>query len=345
MADVKRSVSSSAYDQTHILSKAIPTLEANLVFADFAEPAVLPDHEGTTARWLLDTNIDPDNIDGSNTKTLDALNHASGGNIDWSTRDSVHEADFAGSKVEASLYTYGAFIPLQRKDLKAMPRSMQERVGKRLGYLGAVTLDTLLRAFVDGSKSAAVSPDPGSGTTTTRKSIGDGTVDTTLSATDYLTAEDVALIVGDLRANDAQPFDNGMFAVVIHPGAETDLVTDVSASRLNWQEINKYVSGVSGQEKITKGEVGGIAGGMVFRSSQIATSTVDTRSAYNNICLGTFGIGNVSMGDAKPRLFVNQPGSSSMSDPYRFYATVSFQFDAAPKLLDVNRAAVLYSTV
>lgn len=343
--DVNRTIASSKYDQTHILSKAIPTLEKRLVFADFAEPAVLPDHEGSTARWLSDSNIDPTDIDGSAATTYDALNHASGGNIQYSTRDGKNQANFTGTSVEASIYTYGAFVPLFRKDLKVMPRSMQDRVGARLGYLGSLTLDSLLRAVVDGTFSGTYNPDTGSGTTTTRKSIGDGTNDTTLSATDYLTAEDIALVVGDLKAEDAEPFDNGMYAVVIHSGGETDLITDVSSSRINWQEINKYVSGVSGQEKITRGEVGGVAGGMVFRSNNIATGTIDTRSAYHNVALAQWAIGNLSMGDMKPRVFVNKSGSSSMSDPHRFYSTVAFQFDAAPKLLDVNRAAVLYSTV
>jgi len=335
MAQLIRSVSSSAYDTTYILKKAIPTLEKKLVLGDFAAPAILPPNQGATARWLLDTAI----AIGSFT---DALTDASGGNITYATRDSVHETAFTGAKVEATIHTYGAFIPVRRQDLKTMPKSMMKRVGSRLAYLGALVKDTLIRAQCDGSGSA-FDPSMGSGTTTTRKSIGDGTDNTTISASDKLTAEDLALVAGDLNAVDAEPFSNGMFAAVIHSVPETHLITDVASGRINWQEINKYVSGASGQEKITKGVVGAVAGVMAFRSNNIGQSTVDIANVYENIVFADHGVGELSIDDANPRIIVNKSGPQTVSDPHRMYSTIAFQFEAVPKLLDVNRVALLYS--
>jgi len=134
-----------------------------------------------------------------------------------------------------------------------------------------------------------------------------------------------------------------MFAVIVHSVPRTHLVTDVSTSRLTWEQINKYVSGFSGQEKLLNGVVGGIAGGMVFLSNNITTATVDTISAYANLVLAQDGLGAASQGGMNPDVFINKPSSNSTDNPYRIFGTVSFVFQTAPKLLDVLRAEILYS--
>ncbi len=361
MADLKRTVASNKYDTTVILSKVIPTLEKKFVLADLASPASLSANVGSTARWLKDSNFDPADLDGTDS-AYNALTDDSGTPITFATRDTFNETTFTGTSVEAQIHTYSVFVPVRKPDMDQMPASLSERLSARLAYAGREVWDTLLRAQADGS-GTSFNPSMGAGSTNSRKSIGngtndttlaaddqltaedigDGTNDTTLSATDYLTAEDIALVVNDLRQKDAEPFSGGKMAIVIHSGAEGHVITDVSSSRLTWHDSVKYVGGASGQSKIMDGQIGSLAGGDVIVSNNITTSTVDTRSAYNNLAIADWGLGTLSMGDAKPRVFINdQP---SVADPHRFYKTYAFQFEMAPKLLDADRVFILYSTV
>lgn len=338
MADLKRTVASNNYDTTVILSKVIPTLEKKFVLGDLASPAVLGAHKGSTARWLQDTNFDPASLDSGS--AYNALTNDGGTPITFATRDTFNEDTFAGASVEAQIHTYSVFVPVRKPDMDQMPASLGERLASRLAYAGRLVWDTLLRAQADGS-GTGFAPSMGSGTTKTRKSIGDGTNDTTISATDQLTAEDIALVVNDLRKLDAEPFSGGRYAVVIHAGSEGHVITDVSSARLTWKDANQYVGGASGQSKILDGAVGAIAGADVMTSNNITTSTVDSETAYNNLAIADWGLGTLSMGDAKPRVFIND--APSVADPHRFYKTYCFQFEMAPKLLDVNRVFLLYA--
>lgn len=321
-------------DTTYILPKAIQALEKKFVMADYASPAYLPDNVGTTARWVIPSN----QVLGT---TTNALDDTGGTPLTYATRSAKNQVAYTETSVSAPIRTYGAFTPMRRADMDNLRKQLADNISDRLGYLGNLCLDTLLRAAIDGS-GTAFNPSMGAGTTTTRKSIGDGTVNTTISATDELTAEDLALGVGDLRINDAEPFDNGYIAAVIHAGAEVDVITDVSATRLNWQEVNKHTPGLTGALKIPKGLIGGIAGAMVVRSNNITTSTVDTFSSYNNLLLSQDALGCLHMNDMKPKVFIND--ANSVDDPHRQYKTIAFQFRAAPKMIEVTRSEILYSS-
>lgn len=326
----------SALDQTYLAQKALETLEDEHVLADFATPGELPDHAGSTLHWHIHDNF----ANATVTNALDGgtpITWGSSGNM-----DSLNQEEYTVTDISKQIQTYGAFIPARKSDLKNMTKDVMDGLAARMAYLMHNTNDTLLRAALDGSGSG-FDPNMGAGTTTTRTSIGDGNNDTTLSATDLLTAEDIALAVGDLRANNARPFSNGLYAVIIHSASETHLITDVSDSRLTFSEINKYVSGASGQEKLTKGDVGAVARGMVFVSNNITTSTVGSETGYNNLVLAKDGLGNVKMSDSAVRVFVNKSNESSMSDPHRMFCTVAGQFKNGAKCLDVNRAEVLYA--
>lgn len=339
MADVKRNISSSTYDTTYIRKEAVPTLEKSLVMADMiTQPTNLPEGVGSTVRWIIDANFSTTNITNALTAGSDE--------IAYSTRGSQHELAFTGSNVQKQVDLYGAFVPIRMSDLKVMPKGLMDRISKRGAYLLRLIWDTLIRATADGS-GTGFSPSMGAGTTNSRKSIGDGTNNTTLSASDQLTAEDIALTVGDLRARDAQPLSNGKYHFVLHAVTEMHLITDVSTARLTWEQMFKYVSGVNAQEKMGDARIGDIVGGTCHRSNNITQATVDTLSAYVNLAFADSGIGDVGiMGenqDGEPDVYINMPNQNSTDNPYRLYGTASFQFYRAPALLDSARVEILYS--
>jgi hypothetical protein len=185
----------------------------------------------------------------------------------------------------------------------------------------------------------------GTGTTVVQKSIGDGTVNTVLTAADQLTAEDIALATGVLWGKNVRPFSNGYFAQLVHSLAATHLVTDISTARLTWERINRYISGFSGQEKLTAGHIGAIVGTMIIRTNSISLEAAgggDT-AGYNNLLLGKDALGNVHRDDLAPEIMINRPNENSTDNPFRIYATAAFYFQAGPVLLDEDRCLILRS--
>lgn len=333
MADFKRTLSSSGLDTTYIRQQAIKTLETALVLYDFITPGDVPDHAGSTLRFTIDTNW-------TGATATNALTNDAGTPITWTTRDTINEDTPAVSVVNAQMNIYGTFVPVRLSDLKQMPKGLMDRLSRRAAFRGKTTLDTLIRATVDGTGSG-FGPGMGSGTTTTRKSLGDGTAGATLSAGDQLTAEDVALAVGDMMAVDAMPFSNGLYAVIVHSIPRTHLVTDVSSNRLTWEQMFKYVSGATAQEKMGTGAVGAIAGAMVHVSNNITTGTIDSLAGtYFNLVLSDESVGAAGMDDMQPDVIINQSGGDQ---PYKLFGSVSFMFQTRPVLLQNARAEILYS--
>lgn len=336
MSTVSRAAQTSD-DQKYILGRVVPALEKDLLLMDFGEPADIPVGRGSTARYIKDANISV----GSMTNALD---DDSGTPITFATRDTFHELAYADSNVEVQIMTYGGFIPMRKIDLDNLTQNLADRIADRLRYLGKEVLDTLCRAQIDGS-GTSFGPSMGAGTTTTRKSIGDGINDTALTSADKLTAEDIMLGVNDFRRLNAKGHRRagGAVAVFIHTGAEIHVITDASNSRVTFAQVNKYVSGATGQQKLLDAEIGKIGGGLIMPTNNITTSTVNGVTAYNNIILCDYGMGVLGMNDVQPRVLFTNPGPQSTDQPLQVFGTAAFRFRAAPKLLDVNRSGILYS--
>ena len=333
-------------DTTYIRKTAIATLEKKLVLTDMTTPGELPMNAGSTLRWHIDVNL-------ADTSSFNALTHdsndgASGIEATYGNRDSAFQDVFTTTQVEQQIQTYGTFIPTRTTDLDDMPASVMDRISKRLGYRGAEVLDRLIRGAADGTANAdPFFPGYGTGTTNESWSVSGGTTDdTTIDVTDTLSAEDIALAVGKLWAEDVDEFDNGRYRATVHSGAAIHLVTDVEVTRITWEGMNKFVSGFNGQEKLTDGHLGAIIGCDIIRtngmddSTQRGTVPID---AYTSLVMGKDALGMVSRGDFMPDIKINRPTSNSMSDPHRLWATTAFQFQAAPVLLDSLRVVMLHS--
>ena len=362
------------YDTTYIRQEAIKTLERHLVFADFMTPGNIPNNAGSTLRFQIDNN--PQKVGGAggagtgfeHALTANDDGGASNPNpgigntgnppwndgaagIQWTNRSTFNQADWDGTNIEKQIHSYGGFVPVRNADLDDMPKNVMSRLGERLGYVGRLTLDNLCRATFDGTGQAApYYPSMGSGTNQVRKSIGDGTNDNDLTVGDKLTAEDVALITGDMWDADVEPFSNGFYSLVCHSKAATHLVTDVTDSRLTWEKMNRYISGFSGQEKLTKGHLGAVVGTMLIRANTISVEDLPAGGdqsaavkAYNNIITGRDGGGNVQRDDVAPVVYINRPNENSTDNPFRMFATAAFYFRCGPTLLDPLRVRRLQS--
>lgn len=345
MADVVRGMTTTGddvtgYDQKYIEQKAIETLDPEYVFAHWITPGEIPPNQGSTLRWLIDNT--PSGATATNALTNDA-----GTPITFATRDSFNEDSWGGVAVEEKLHTYGTFVPVRAQDLQAMPKRTMDRLGERIGIRGAETKDDLLRAELDGS-GTGYNPAKGAGLTNIRKSIGDGNDNTTLSATDKLTAEDIALATGDLWGRNVKPFsDTGQYVALVHSLAAVHLVTDggsaTSRPRITWEEMHKHVSGSTGHEMLQTGSLGAIMGTQVVRTTKIGTATHDV-NAYENLVIGKDCLGDVHQGDAMPKVIISN-ATASTSDPYGMYATAAWMFQAGSKLIDDDRGQMIVSAV
>lgn len=327
--------SEASYTTEYIRRKTIKSLENNLVFADFGTPGELPTGQGQTLRWPIDANLAL-----SQGVTLAALTHDDNAAELLYSNQSPNEAAYNVTHVDAQLNTYGSFIPVRTTDLNKMPEGVMDRMSARLEYRARLDIDTLCRVTLDNNPAGTtLVPDMADTADNTRASIGSGTNNAVVNTTDQLTAEDIALATGDLEALDVEPFSNGMYAAAIHSVPATHLRTDVSTSRLTWESINKHVSGMTGQEKIIKGTIGGITGTMVFRTNNIGQATVNTiANVYHNLVMGQDAFGIASMGDMSPQI-IREP----VNHPYKMLETIAFRYEMRTIQLDGNRAVLLYS--
>lgn len=319
----------TAQDTTYILAEMIPRLEIESNFWQSATPSRLVNHVGRTARWRTMTNL---------TAQTDAIVKT------YSTKD--NEMAIATDAVEQTINRYGGWAPFDLADMKRAPKSFSQEIADNFAYAAMLTHETLLRAACDGS-GTGFTPSMGAGTTTTQKSNAAGGTAGTLEAGDKLTAEEIFKAAGTLYENNAKPKSGGQFHLHAHSRPITQLMTDVSTTRVTWEKIHVYVPGTGGQEMFSKNAAGALNGTLIIRNNLITTATINSLTAYVNILIADWGLGALTTDDSfsKPdeAVFKNMPGPQSTDNPHRKFGTIAFGFDAAPKLLDVNRVLLLYT--
>jgi len=168
-------------------------------------------------------------------------------------------------------------------------------------------------------------------------------MNSTISAGDTLTLEDVMLGVKDLASAEVPPFADGLYKMAVSSAAMTHMKTDVSNARLTFSEVTKYVP--DGQKELTAGSVFrkklSIMGVMFYETNHLSQTTVDIANVWNNLLVGRNGLGMLSMGDMEPDIQVRKP--TSTDQPIPIFGTISFMFRAAPALLRAPAVEILYS--
>lgn len=301
----------------YILRKIVPGLKANLFFADYAEPGLIPKGQGHyVARWLL-----PTMETGSTTALADGTSGSAASAITL-------------TRVAGTISTYGEWVQIGDLALESQISQALDAYREILQYRGAAAIDTLL---YDAAKS-----------TTAFLHAGDTTISgTTLETGDILKAKDFPAVANYFRARNAQGFDKlkGDYLLAIHPDAEYDLVTDVTTAALSWSEVNKHVP--AGFEQLVNNHrfVGRLNGVTALRTTIIGTVTEDIL-AHINVALARYGVGWLGLGTNPantPEIKMKSPGPQSTNDPLDTNHTLGWKTRNAQKLLDVNRALVVYS--
>lgn len=305
---------------TYIFKKMLPMLESNKVFADYAEPAMLPKNAGGyIARWLL-----PQTFTGDTTGLTEAS----------ATDNEI--ANTTITSVEATIGQYGDWMKVSDLAEETQISTALDAYSEQFAEAGMGAINTLIR-------NAAL-------TSTSFLHSGDLTsAGVTLTSSDTVTAKDFVAIAGFFHGTNAKGWANlkGDYAWMIHPNQEVQMSTHVSTSALSWSEVNKQVPEGYAQLINVHNFVGRFGGVTALRTTLIGTVTEDV-AAYRSIALARYGVGWLGLGESgpkKPQIKIKRPGPNDTSQPLDMYMTIGWKIAAVARLLDSNRALVVYSTV
>jgi len=306
----------------------VPFLSEKLVLMDWATEGTIEKNVGSkTLRWIEFNKITQDET---------------GGLTEGSATDG-EVANLSVTTYTTTIGDYGAWAKITSlADLAHNPQTRNAYI-KGFAEHGARTMDSLIRNAADDTTTFLISNNKA-------KSTG------TLATADSATAQDVSVVTRIFRGNDAEPFtkNGGYYVAVVHSDVESDLVTDVTTTRMNWVEVNKHVPGMDGQKKIITGSPGAVYGTMVLVSNQIERATLTNNvNGYKNICLAVDGVGktsfagmtpnNVGGGAKGPRIVVKTSGSQDTSNPLSMFNTIGWKAACGQAKLGNDRALVWYS--
>lgn len=317
MANVTPGVSAvSGVWTTYINRGFVDGLKANLVFADYAEPASIPKGAGAyIARWNL-----PGMYNGTTTALTDGTSGSS-------------RALYTISNVEATIADYGEWFGVGSLAKDSAVSGTLDVYREQCEYAGATSIDLLIR-------NAAI-------TSTNFLHAGDLTTGgATLAAGDDLTAQDLPVIASFFRAQNAKGWKklSGDYMLAINPDMELDLVTDVTTTRLSWSEVNKHVPAGFAQLIDNQRFVGRINGVTALRTTMIGTITEDV-AAYQAVALARYGVGWLGLDGAAKKPMIKIKTEGGTFDPLDTLNTVGYKVRGVSALLDSNRALVVYSDI
>lgn len=315
---------------TYIIRKAVPGLKSNLLFADYARPAMIPKGVGGyIGRWLV-----PTMRRGSTT----ALSQTA------AVPTAPTENMVTISSVEATIADYGEWFPTSDLAQQSQISEALDIYADVIGYAGATCIEDLI--YNEGCGTASASLGFANYFSSHDTTINGGNL--LLNQGDTLILPDLVYAAQFLRANDAVGFPSlgGDYMVAIHPNQETGMITDVTTLRLSWATQNQYTPNGFKQLVDNNKFVGRWNGTTILRTTTVR-STAYTTFAYKTMMLADWGVGWLGLGETGPKapqIIRKDPGPSSTNDPLNIYHTLGWKVRAVARVLDRNsRGLIIYS--
>lgn len=174
------------------------------------------------------------------------------------------------STVTVSLVEQGAVVESTAKVHNTSFIEFDPIVADAVGYNAGLSIDTIVRNVLLGGSNVAYG--------------GNATARNNVDASDTLASADLGKMLANLAGANVQPFDSGLYRIIIHPDQEYDLKRE--SGELGWN----YFATRQKPMAIEAGYVGDFGGFEVLRSPQTsvlanagATSTVEV---YQAIAMG-----------------------------------------------------------
>lgn len=239
------------------------------------------------------------------------------------------EGSWSMEQQEVSLTQIGEYIIMSDVVLQDSPVEIIANALSDIAMNVAAVADILVQDVIDAGTNVYYS--------------GDATSRTTISSNDTMSASNISKAQATLLANNAKPYDAGMFMGVIHPHVLHDLRIETGTGA--WLDANKYVT----PEKIFKGEIGALSGVRVvvspnlqyFANASNGSGSTGTIDVYPTYFFGKDAYGVVREGE--PQSVFNPLGSSGSADPLKQRASAGVKFRVGATILREN-ALVRYES-
>ena len=219
--------------------------KAQLVYAQFGQKRPIPRNNGKTVEFRRWTLFTPDKVTQKLTEGVTPSSQSLG-----------------QTKVEATIEQYGAYVEISDLlDLTAYDPVIDdaaELLGEQLGIVADnVTRDAMI---ADASDQFA----------------GGGATQNDITASNYLTVDEIRKAVRTLKNNKARRFSgngrSGHFVCIVDPYATYDLQSDSL-----WQDVSKY----SNAEQIYSGEIGRLFGVVFVETTEGKVNEQSVLNAVN----------------------------------------------------------------
>lgn len=275
------------YDKT-LLARCLPAL----VFAKYGQKKSIKSRSGKTIEFRKFTSLEP-----ATTPLTEGVT-PTGKNL-------------AVTAITCSLEQYGDYVEISDMlDLVGIDPVLVESA-ELLGEQAGLTIDNVVRNAVCGGTNVQYA--------------GAKTSISEITASDVMTADEVARAVATLKKGNVKRLEGKFYIGIIDPDIAYDIMKDPL-----WQDISKY----SGGQAIMEGEIGKLHGVRFIETTEtlVKEGTVNVHCAMI-IGKDAYGVPDVE-GSAKPENIVKPFGSAGTADPLNQRATSGWKALFGTKRLD-----------
>ena len=266
-------------------------LTKNFVFYRFADKKRLPKNSGQVMQFNRYTNI------AGTTSTLAEGTLTAG------------ELNISANTANLTFSSYGQFTTLTQTLTDTNRTTVIEEATEILTDSAGDTVDLLCMYNLAASGTAR---------------IANGKTTATITSADKLTADELRVIVRNMKANNVRMFDEGGYVGVYSPYQTYDLVGDTAVN--SWVEAHKYTD--KPVNSIFGNELGKLYGVRLIESNNVlttATAISAATSVYQGFVIGRHAQAAVSLTENPIEIIVKLAGSGGTSDPYNNITTVAYK--------------------
>lgn len=290
--DYKDGAGLSAELKTFYSARLIDMAEAKLVHAQFGQKEVIPSGSGKSIEFRKYDSLP---------KALTPLTEGvtpSGSKMNVTT-------------LTATLNQYGDYVALTDVlDVTGYDKNIIQAT-KLIASQAGRTLDSVVREVINAGTNVQYAD----GSVASRSLLVGGAA----SGNNYLTVEAVRKAVRTLKAQNAEPFEDGYYVAIIHPNVTHDLMTDP-----DWEKWSVYTE----PEKMYKNEVGRIAGVRFVETTEAKIfegAGQSGRDVYSTLIIAQNAYGVTEITGLGLKHIVKQLGSGGTSDPLDQRSTVGWK--------------------
>lgn len=237
------------------------------------------------------------------------------------------------TSTEVTITEWGEYTKVGSLYEFAAVQGTRDRIMKRIRDGAAVSIDTAVRTASIGTTNVLYASTAQAGGSATAAATGPNTAGAALLMLGRKTLVD-ALCKG-FEGVSGHP--DRAFAAVLTPKQELDIITEVTTSRVYWNNCVVNVPGKMGQEKFVNGYIGTIYNVATYITQNYATTTL-TSACDIGYVYADGGVVAPSFGDMNPEIVINDVNS-----PYKNVNSIAWHAMFGTKLHSSTRVVKMYS--